>query len=91
MKYHSGVQSKKTEMGRACSTYRGKERCIQDFGGETRRKELLGRPRREWEGTIKMNICEVECGGWGMDWIDLGQDRDRWRAVVNVVINFRVL
>jgi len=48
----------------------------------------LGRPRRRWEDNIKMDLQEVGCGG--MDWIDLAQDRDRWRALVNAVMNLRV-
>jgi hypothetical protein len=48
----------------------------------------LGRPRRRWEDNIKMDLREVEWGG--MDWINLAQDRDRWRAVVNAVMNLRV-
>ena len=51
-------------------------------------KRLLGRPRRRWGNNIKIYLQEVGCGG--MDWIDLAQDRDRWQALVNVVINFRV-
>ena len=48
----------------------------------------LGRPRLRWEGNIKMDLQEV---GWaGMDWIDMAQDRDRWLAVVNAVMNLRV-
>ena len=42
--------------------YGGEERCTQDFGGETRGKELLGRPRRRWEDNIKLDLQEV---GWG--------------------------
>jgi hypothetical protein len=42
---------------------------------------------RRWEGNIKMNLQEV---GWGMDWIELAQNRDRWRAVVNAVMNLGV-
>ena len=49
-------------------------------------KRPLGRSRRRWEDNIKMHIQEV---GWGMDWIDLTQDRDRWRAPVNAVMNLR--
>jgi hypothetical protein len=48
----------------------------------------LGRPRRGWEDNIKMALQEV---GWGsMDWIELAQDRDRWRAVMNALMNLRV-
>jgi hypothetical protein len=47
----------------------------------------LGRFRRRWEYNIKMDIEEV---GWGMDWIELAQDRDRLRALVNAVMNLRV-
>jgi len=48
----------------------------------------LGRPRRSWEDNIKMDLQEVGCGG--MDWIDVAQDRDMWRAVVSAVMNLRV-
>ena len=51
-------------------------------------KRPLGIQRHRWEDNIKMNLQEVECGG--MDWIELAQDRDRWRALVNTVMNFRV-
>jgi hypothetical protein len=48
----------------------------------------LGRPRRRWEDNIKMDLKEM---GWeGVDWIDMAQDRDRWRAVVNALMNLRV-
>jgi len=46
------------------------------------------RPRRRWEDNIKMDLQEVGCGG--MDWIELVQYRDRWRALVNAVMNLRV-
>ena len=52
-------------------------------------KRPLGRPRRRWVDNIKMDLQEVGFGG--MDWIDLTQDRDRWRALVNAVMNLRVL
>jgi len=48
----------------------------------------FGRSRRSWEDNIKMNLQEVECEG--MDWIDLAQDRGRWQALVNMVMNLRV-
>ena len=47
----------------------------------------FGRPRRRWEDNIKMDLQEVGCGG--MDWIQLAEDRDRWRALVNAVMNLR--
>jgi len=48
----------------------------------------LGRPRRRWEDNIKMDLKKVSCEG--VHWIDLAQDRDRWRKLVNAVMNFRV-
>ena len=56
--------------------------------GKSERKRSLGRSRRRWEDNIKMNLQEVGCGG--MDWIELAQDRDRWRALVNAVMKLRV-
>jgi len=51
-------------------------------------KRPLGRPRRKWEDNIKMDLQEVGCGD--MDWIELAQGRDRWRALVNAVMNLLV-
>jgi len=51
-------------------------------------KRPLGRHRHRWKDNIKMDLQQVGCGG--MDWIDLAQDRDRWRAFANAVINLRV-
>jgi hypothetical protein len=56
--------------------------------GKPERKRLLGRPRRRWEDNIKMDVKQVGCEG--MDWIELAEDRDRLRAVVNAVMNLRV-
>ena len=54
--------------------------------GKPEGKRPRGRPSRRWEDNIKIDLQNV---GWEhMDWIDLAQDRDRWRAVVNVVMNF---
>jgi hypothetical protein len=51
-------------------------------------KRPLGRPRHRWVDNIKMDLKEI---GWdGMVWIELAQDRDQWRAVVNTVMNLRV-
>jgi hypothetical protein len=56
--------------------------------GKPEGRRTLGRPRRRWVDNIKMDLREVGCGG--VDWIDLAQDRDRWRAVVYTVMNLRV-
>jgi hypothetical protein len=56
--------------------------------GKSEGRSPLGRPRRRWMGSIKIDIREI---GWDdMDWIDLVQDRDQWRALVNTVMNLRV-
>jgi hypothetical protein len=56
--------------------------------GRTEGRRPLGRPRRRWEDNIKMDRKEV---GWEvLEWIDMAQDRDRWRAVVSAVMNLRV-
>ena len=74
-------------MGGVRGAYGRGERCAQGSSGETRGKDPLGRPRLRWEDNIKMGLQEV--GGDG-DWMELVQDRDRWRALVNTVMNFRV-
>jgi hypothetical protein len=56
--------------------------------GKPEGKIPLGRPRCRWVDNIKMELREVGCDG--MDWIDLAQDRDRWRAYVNAMMNLRV-
>jgi hypothetical protein len=56
--------------------------------GKPEGKRPLGRPTRRWEDNIKMDLQKVGCGG--MDWIDLAEDTDRWRALVNPVMNLRV-
>jgi len=56
--------------------------------GKPEGKRPLGIPKRRREDTIKIDFQEVGCGG--IDWIELAQDRDRWRAVVSAVMNLRV-
>jgi hypothetical protein len=56
------------------------------LAGKPEGKRPLGRPRRRWVDNIKRYLREI---GWdGMDWIDLAQDRDQWRTLVNTVMNF---
>jgi hypothetical protein len=57
--------------------------------GKPEAKRSLCKPRRRWEDGIRMDLGEI--GWWGVELIQVDQDRDRWRAVVNVVMNLRVL
>ena len=65
----------------------GERRCVyRVLVGKPGGNRPLGRPRRGWEDNIKMDLQKVGCGG--MDWIELAQDRDRWRALINAVMNY---
>jgi hypothetical protein len=68
---------------------RGEKRNVyRILVGKPEGKRPLGRPRRRWVDNIKMDLREI---GWdGTDWIDLAQDGDQWRALVNTVVNLRV-
>jgi hypothetical protein len=61
----------------------------KDLMGKPERKRPLERPRHRWEDGIRVDLMEI---GWGsLDWTQMAQDRDRWRALVNTVTNLRVL
>jgi len=85
--YCAGGKIEKNEVGGACGAYGGARGVHMVLVGKPEGKRPLGRPRRRWEDNIKMDLEEV--GGDG-DWMELAQDRDRWRALVNTVMNFRV-
>jgi len=74
-------------MGGACGAYGGGRGVHRVLVGKPEGKRPFGRPRRRWEDNIKMDLREVGGGG---DWMELAQDRERWRALVNTVMNFRV-
>jgi hypothetical protein len=76
-------------MGGARGAYGGERRGVyRVLVGKSERKRPLGRPRRRREDNIKMDLQEAGCEV--MDWIELAQDRDRWRTVVTAVMNLRV-
>jgi len=75
----------KNEMGGACGANGGGVHRI--LVGKPEGKRPLGRPRRRWEDNIKMDLQEV--GGCG-DWLELAQDRDRWRALMSTVMNLPI-
>jgi len=74
-------------MGGACGANGGGRDVHSVLVGKPKGKRPLGRPRRSWEDNIKMDLREVGGGG---AWMELAQGRDRWRAVVNTMMNFRV-
>jgi hypothetical protein len=76
-------------MGGECSTYGIRRHAYRVSVERPEWKRPLGRPRDRWEDYIKTDLQEVFWAG--TDWNDLAQDRDRWSAVVNAVMNLRVL
>ena len=75
-------------MGGTCSTYGVEERRIQDFVGNLRERDCLEDPGVD--GSVLLKWIFSKWDGGGVDWIDLVRDRDRWRALVNAVMNLRV-
>jgi hypothetical protein len=81
-------QVKEDERGRACSTNGEKRNAYRILVGNPEGKRPLGRPKCRWVDNTRMNLTAI---GWdAMDWIDVAQDRDQWRALVNTVMNLRV-
>jgi hypothetical protein len=75
-------------MGGPCSTKGEKRNAYRLLVGKPEEKRPLGRPRRRWVDNIRMELGDV---GWGhVDWIGLAQNRNRWRTLVNSVLNLRV-
>jgi hypothetical protein len=65
------------------------EKCLQGLDGKAKGKRPHERPRRRWEDGMRMDLRKIGLGS--VDWIQLAQDRDRWLALVNTVMNLRVL
>jgi hypothetical protein len=74
-------------MGEACNTNGEKRNAYRVLVGKPEGRRPLGRPRRRWVDNIRLDLVEV---GWSdVDWIGLAQNRDRWRALVNSILNLR--
>jgi hypothetical protein len=75
-------------VGRACSINGETRNAYRILVGKPEGKRPLGRPTRRWLDNIKMDLREI---GWGsIDWIDLAQDKNQWRALVSTVMNLQV-
>jgi hypothetical protein len=75
-------------MGAACSAYEERRHVYRVLLGKLERKRPLGRLKHRWEVDTTMDFQEVGCGV--MDWIELAEERDRWRELVNLAMNHRV-
>jgi hypothetical protein len=87
-KYNYNVQVKEDEMGRACNIHGVKKNVCRILVGKPEGKRPVGRHKDKWEDNIKMNIIETEQDGMG--WVDLAQDMDQCRALMNTVMNLGV-
>jgi hypothetical protein len=82
------IKSRRMRWAREVARMGEKRNAYRILVGKPEGKRPLGRPRRRWEDNIGIDFGEI---GWGgMNWIDLAQDRDQWRALVNTVMNLRV-
>jgi len=83
-----GIKSRKISWAGHVARKGERRDTFRGFVWKPERKRPLGRLRRRWENDFKMDLLEV---GWGhLDWIDLAQDRRRWRGLINAVMNFRI-
>jgi hypothetical protein len=82
------IKSRRRRLGGNVERMGEKRNSYRILMGKSDGKRQLGRPTRRWVDNIKIDLREIE---WdGMDWIELAQDRDQWRAFVNTVMNLRV-
>ena len=82
------IKSRRMRWARHVARIRKGRGVYRVLVGKPEGKRPLGRPRYRWGDKIKMDLQEV--GFWGMDWIELAQDRNRWRALLYAVMNRRV-
>ena len=85
---HRVIKSRRMRWTGHVARMRERRGVYRIWVGKPDGKRALVRPKRRWEDNIKMDFQEVGCGS--MDWIELVQDRDRWRALMNGVMNLRV-
>jgi hypothetical protein len=82
-----GIKSRRMRWAGHVARMGEKRGAYRNLVGRPEARRLLGRPSRRWEDNIKMDLQEV---GWGVHGIELARDRDRWRALVNAIMNLRV-